>query len=333
MDFPMTVLGDIRHLPEEERKLMEDECRSIEEGRKIAEERRRLGSNPPDWLVLFRQAEKEYSDLLASEEPVEFPNKSFCSEGRKHKLTPINWEWTCRECGLIVDRVYNPCYDYDRWDSVIMRRRKVSIDDKFESFCTKKKITYSDLSVGGRRIVIDDIYKVRNAEKPEGKRLPNLDILTYQICKRHNIRMDEGLLSIPASRVPHDRCKEIFRTLGWEYIECGQQSKAPAKETVMKDLSMSDIDFRYEGFCKRMKITYFMLSVKDRSRIVEDIKKLHDAKEPKMRTLPNLNILTYQICKRLNITVNEKLLNIPVSKTPHNRCKKVFQTLGWEYVE
>lgn len=153
--------------------------------------------------------------------------------------------------------------------------------------------------------------------------------------------MDERLLSIPASGSSHDRCKEIFRTLGWEYIEYGCQnkattknpSKAATKKTVVKDLNMSDIDFKYEGFCKRMGITYSMLSVKDRSRIMEDIKKVHDAEEPKMKSLPNLNIPTYQVCKRLNITMDEKLLNVPVSRVPHDRCKKVFRTLDWEYIE
>jgi hypothetical protein len=38
MDFPMTVLGEIPHLPEEERKLMEEERRSIEEERKSMEQ-------------------------------------------------------------------------------------------------------------------------------------------------------------------------------------------------------------------------------------------------------------------------------------------------------
>ena len=141
----MTVLGEIRHLPgnelklmEEERKSIEEERKSMEERRKSMEERRRLRSNPPDWLVLFRQAKKEHSDLLASEEPVEFPNKHFCSEGRKLQLVPINWEWTCRECGLIIGKVHGPCYDYDCWDSAIMRSQKMSIDDRFESFCTGK---------------------------------------------------------------------------------------------------------------------------------------------------------------------------------------------------
>ena len=155
-------------------------------------------------------------------------------------------------------------------------------------------------------MIVDDIYKVRDAEKPKGKRLPNLDILTYQICRRLDIKVDERLLNIPASGPPHDRCKKIFRTLGWEYIDHGCQSKTTtknpgkttAKKTVVKDLNMSDIDFRYDGFCTRMKITYPTLPVKDRSRIVEDIKKVYDAEEPKMKSLPNLNILTHQICKR-----------------------------------
>ena len=325
MDFPMTVLGEIRHLPEKERKLMEKERRSIEEERKSTEERRRLRSNPPDWLVLFRQAEKEHLDLLASKEPVEFPNKHFCSEGRKHQFVPINWEWTCRECGLIIGKVHDPCYDYDCWNSVIVRRQKLSISDRFESFCTRRKITHYDLSAHERCLIEENIQKVCKAEEPKMKSLPNLNILTYQICKRLNIKMDEKLLKIPESKVPHDRCRKVFRTLGWEYTECGRQNKTTA--------GMSVIEFRYEGFCKRMGITYPMLSVGDRNKIMENIKKVHDAEEPKMKSLPNLSILTYQICKKLDITVDKELLKIPVSKVPHDRCKKVFRTLGWEYIE
>ena len=201
----------------------------------------------------------------------------------------------------------------------------MSIDDRFESFCIRKSITYYDLSAHERRLIIDDIYKVRDAEKPEGKRLPNLNILTYQICKRLNIKMDEKLLKIPESKVSHDRCRKVFRTLGWEYTECGHQDKTTA--------GMSVIEFRYEGFCKRMKITYPMLSVGGRNKIMEKIKKVHDAEEPKVNSLPNLSFLTYQICKKLDITVDKELPKIPVSRVPHNRCKKVFQTLGWEYIE
>ena len=58
---------------------------------KLLEEDRWSESYPQDWLVLFRQAEKEYLDLLAlrkpMKEPMKFPNKHFCSEGHKHQLT------------------------------------------------------------------------------------------------------------------------------------------------------------------------------------------------------------------------------------------------------
>ena len=140
-------------------------------------------SNPPDLWNLYRQAEKECSDFLASKEPVKYPNKDFCSEGRKHRLAPINKEWTCCECGLIVDRVREPEYNWNH--RIIMRHqeKKMSISNKFESFCTSRKITYFDLSVGERRLIEGDIQKVRDAEKPERKTLPNLSILTYQICK------------------------------------------------------------------------------------------------------------------------------------------------------
>jgi hypothetical protein len=63
------------------------------------------------------------------------------------------------------------------------------------------------------------IEKVCNAEKPRGKRLPNLNILTYQVCKRLGVEIDESLLKMPKGKMSHERCKKIFHTLGWEHIE------------------------------------------------------------------------------------------------------------------
>jgi hypothetical protein len=98
--------------------------------------------------------------------------------------------------------------------------------------------------------------------------------------------------------------------------------------------SKTDISFKYESFCVRRNIPNSVLSVRDRSRIVENIRKIDDAEKPRKKTLPNLNILTYQICKRLNIAMDEKLLNkFPESEVPHDRCRKIFQTLGWKYIE
>ena len=81
------------------------------------------------------------------------------------------------------------------------------------------KITYFDLPVVERRLIEGDIQEVRDAEKPERKTLPNLSILTYQICKRLDIEIDKKYLKIPVSRASHDRCKKVFQTLGWEYVE------------------------------------------------------------------------------------------------------------------
>jgi hypothetical protein len=82
----------------------------------------------------------------------------------------------------------------------------MSISDKFKLFCTRREITYFDLSEEKRRLIEEDIQKVRDAEKPERKMLPNLSILTYQICKRLDIEIDKKFLKIPVSKASHDRC-------------------------------------------------------------------------------------------------------------------------------
>jgi hypothetical protein len=71
----------------------------------------------------------------------------------------------------------------------------------------------------------------------------------------------------------------------------------------------------------------------EKNESVRNIEKVYNAEEPKKRRLPNLNILTYQICKRLDIEIDATLLKIPKSRVSHNRCKKIFQVLGWEYIE
>jgi hypothetical protein len=174
----------------------------------------------------FRQAEKEYLDSLGPKKPEEkqvytgVPDKHFCLEGRKHQFINISGERTCNNCELITEPV-PPVSDYGCWDTAKMKAQSKinSISDRFESFCTRRKITYSVLPTYERRLIVRSIQEVYDAEKPKKKTLPNLNILTYQICKRLNIAMDEKLLKIPVSRVPHDRCKEIFQTLGWKYIE------------------------------------------------------------------------------------------------------------------
>jgi hypothetical protein len=78
-------------------------------------------------MKLFDIAEKEYLDLLASREPVTFPDKHFCSEGHKHQLIDIDEERTCRECGLILGRTHYVS-GYDCWDRAIMRSKPTTIE-------------------------------------------------------------------------------------------------------------------------------------------------------------------------------------------------------------
>ena len=172
--------------------------------------------SPDGWETLFRRAEKEYLDLLALEEPMKLPNKHFCSDGHKHQLVSISGLRTCCLCGLVVGRVPLD-YGFGLSNTTIEHQGK-SISDKFKSFCTRRKITRFDISAEEKRLVEGDIQEVCDAEKPKRKTLPNLSILTHQICKRHNIEMDVKLLKIPVSKASHDRCKKVFQTLGWDYV-------------------------------------------------------------------------------------------------------------------
>ena len=100
----------------------------------------------------------------------------------------------------------------------------------------------------------------------------------------------------------------------------------------MKGSDRSNASHRFENFCRRRNITDFVLSEVDKFEIITNIEEVYNAEEPKRSRLPNLNILTYQMCKRLNIEIDESLLKIPKGKIPHDRCKKIFQTLGWRYL-
>jgi hypothetical protein len=125
---------------------------------------------------------------------------------------------TCDSCGLETNPVF--VSKYNCWDTAIPRDQdKSSISHRYKNFCRRRNITDFVLSGGDKFKIAECIREVYNAEEPKGSRLPNLNILTYQICKRLNIEIDEFLLKIPKGRIPHDLCKKIFQTLGWEYFE------------------------------------------------------------------------------------------------------------------
>ena len=110
--------------------------------------------------------------------------------------------------------------DYGCWDRAgVNSPDRSSISFKFDIFCKRKNITAYGLFGGRTREVLKIIEKVCDAEKPRGKMHPNLNILTYQVCRRLGVEIDESLLKIPKGKIHHDRCKKIFQTLGWEYVE------------------------------------------------------------------------------------------------------------------
>jgi hypothetical protein len=169
----------------------------------------------------FRQAEKEYLDFIGSEESdsiqnpnEEVPNRKLCFEGRKHQFININGAKTCNECGLVSGPV--PFVSgYGCWNRAVMNGPdRSSISYRYDNFCHMRNITDFVLSGGDKFKIEKCIREVYNAEEPKKGRLPNLNILTYQICKRLNIEIDESLLKIPNGKIPHDRCKKIFQTLG-----------------------------------------------------------------------------------------------------------------------
>ena len=169
-------------------------------------------------MKLFDIAEREYLDLLSSREPVEFPDKHFCSEGRKHQLIDINGRRTCRECGLEVGPTHYVS-DYGCWDRAIMTSKPATIESKVYGFIRRKGVLKHELFGRGSSEVINKIVNICSKEKPRGKRLPNLNIMSYQVCKRLGVEADWSLLKIPKGKVPNNRCKRIFEALGWDYVE------------------------------------------------------------------------------------------------------------------
>ena len=175
-------------------------------------------------MDLFRQVEKEYIDLMGikgiDKRPnVEASDQQLCFEGHKHQFINLSGVMTCDLCGL--ETTY-PVFvsDYNCWDTAIPRGQdKSSISHRYGNFCRRRNITDFVLSGKEKYEIVKNIKKVYDAEELKGSRLPNLNILTYQICKRLDIEIDETLLKIPKSRASHNRCKKIFQTLGWEYIE------------------------------------------------------------------------------------------------------------------
>ena len=174
-------------------------------------------------MDLFRQAEKEYLDLMGikgvDKQPnVEASDQQLSFKGRKHQFVNLSGVMTCDSCGLETNPVFVPVYNC--WDTAIPRGQdKSSISHRYGNFCRRRNITDFVLSGGDKFEIIKNIEEVYNAEESKGSRLPNLNILTYQICKRLDIEIDETLLKIPKSKASHNRCKKIFQTLGWEYIE------------------------------------------------------------------------------------------------------------------
>jgi hypothetical protein len=167
----------------------------------------------------FRITEKEYLDSLGPKEPetVKFPNKHFCSEGRKHQIIDIDGERTCRECGLMVGRTrYVP--EYGCCNRAIMRSKPATIESKVYGFIKRKGVSGYELFGRGSSDVINRIVAVCESEKPKGKRLPNLNIISYQVCKRLGVEVNMSLLKIPMCKAPHNRCRKIFETLGWDYV-------------------------------------------------------------------------------------------------------------------
>jgi hypothetical protein len=177
-------------------------------------------------MDLFRQAEKEYLDSTGPEEPdsiqhtdEEVPNQKLCFGGVKHQFINIGGERTCNEC-VLVSGLTSHVSEYGCWNRARMNGPdRSSVTFKFNSFCQRKNITAYSLLGGRTREVLENIKKICEAEEPKGKRLPNLNILTYQVCRRLGVEIDESLLKIPKGKIPHDRCKKIFKTLDWEYVE------------------------------------------------------------------------------------------------------------------
>jgi hypothetical protein len=133
-------------------------------------------------MELFKKAEKEYLDSLGPKEPepVKFPKKHFCSEGRKHQFIDTNGERTCHHCGLVSGPTHYVS-DYGCRDRAIMKRpyKEATTYSKVVGFIVRKKCVSSYDLFGSRAPeVIEKIVSACDAERPKGKRLPNFNILS-----------------------------------------------------------------------------------------------------------------------------------------------------------
>ena len=172
-------------------------------------------------MDLYEIAYKEYLNSVGSEEPdspqhpsEEVPNQKLCFEGLKHQFVSICGERACNECGL-VSGLTPHVSEFGCWDRPgIDGADRSSVSFKFDSFCQRKNTTAYGLLRGRTREVVENIEKICDAEKPKRKRLPNLNILTYQVCRRLNVEIDESLLKIPKGKIPQNRCKRIFKIDG-----------------------------------------------------------------------------------------------------------------------
>jgi hypothetical protein len=150
---------------------------------------------------------------------MEFPNGHFCSEGRKHLFVEVDGMRVCEDCGLEVGPTHYVS-EYGCWNRAIMKRLyKATTLSKVCGFIKRKGVTSYDLFGERSFEVINKIVLICDAERPEGKRLPNLNILSYQVCKWLGVEIYMTLLKIPKGKIPHDRCRKLFQKIGLEYVE------------------------------------------------------------------------------------------------------------------
>jgi hypothetical protein len=154
-------------------------------------------------MELFKIAEKEYLDSLGPKEPgpVEFPNECFCSEGCEHQFIGINGKRTCCKCGL-EDGPTHYVSGFGCWDRAIMRSKPTTVESKVYGFIKRKGVSGYELFGRGSPYVVNRIVSVCESEKSDGGRLPNLNIISYQVCKRLGVEADWSLLRILRGRFP-----------------------------------------------------------------------------------------------------------------------------------
>jgi hypothetical protein len=109
--------------------------------------------------------------------------------------------------------------DFGCWDRAIMGHKPATIREKVYGFIKRKGVSGYELFGKVSPGVINRIVNICGKEEPKGKRLPNLNIISYQVCKLLGVEVNESLLKIPKGKVPHDRCRKLFQKIGLEYVE------------------------------------------------------------------------------------------------------------------